>query len=478
MTAADLAGLVARYARRFHAVVGSGHHVASPLGAWLLLALCAPAASGAERSELVDVLGCEPEEAAALAAGLMEAPHPLVAAAAAVWNLAGMGDEQWLAGLPASVERGPIPSQDQADRWAREHTLGLIEKFPIEITNEIYLLLATALATKVSWDRPFELAPGSALGSATQWGRQLEHVLASPLGHPALVASTAQAGDVAVHVGQARDGLLVVSVIAAPDVPAGEVLAAGYGLATDLALGRSVPKRSLFDLPLGDGPLWSVHQEVSSAGAGESCMAFLPAWEAHSLHDLADRRLGFAAAAAALGKGDPWQANQAAMARYTRVGFEAAALTALAAGFGMPTPGLRRTAELRFCHPYAVIAVAADDSGRRGETESAWARRWNGVPVFSAWVAEPHEAGNADGEAEQLRRRRVTTTPTPPSSPASPRRGNKAAWRMTDFCGSCLTCWAMSPAVGCWTRGAATGTSPACSPRAAPGSRPSTWGRG
>jgi hypothetical protein len=203
------------------------------------------------------VLECEPEEAASIAAGLLEVPHPLVSAAAAAWNIGGMVDEQWLAGLPATVERGPIPSQDEADRWAREHTLGLIEKFPLQITNEVYLLLATALATKVSWDRPFEIAPGSALGSASPWGNQLEYVLASPrhMGYSPFVASTAQAGDVAVHVGWARDGLLVVSAIAAADVPADEVLAAGHGLATDLALGRAVPKRSLFGLPLGDGPL-------------------------------------------------------------------------------------------------------------------------------------------------------------------------------------------------------------------------------
>jgi hypothetical protein len=398
---ADLAGLVGRYARRFHAVIGSGHHVASPLGAWLLLALCAPAATGAQRGEFVEVLGCEPEEAAELTAGLLEVPHPLVAVAAAVWNMAEEGDERWLSKLPASVERGPIPSQDQADEWAREHTFGLIEKFPLEITDEIYLLLATALATKVSWDRPFGLASGSALGSASPWGQQLEHVLASPLGHQAFIASTAQAGDVAVHVGRARDGLLVVSVIAAPDVPAGEVLAAGYGLATDLALGRPAPQRSLFDLPLGDGPLWSVREEMSPAGAGESCKAFLPAWEARSEHDLKHRRLGFAAAAAALGRGDPWQARQAAMAKYTRVGFEAAAVTAIGILLSMPLPGLRRTAELRFCHPYAVIAVAADDSARRGSAASAWVSRWNGVPVFSAWVAKPCEAGNGDSEAEQ-----------------------------------------------------------------------------
>lgn len=98
-------------------------------------------------------------------------------------------------------------------------------------------------------------------------------------------------------------------------------------------------------------------------------MAFLPVWEAHSTHDLTDPRIGFAAAAAALGKGDPWQARQAAMARYIRVGFEAAAVTAMAFAFSGPTPGQRRTAELRFCHPYAVIAVAADASNGDGEAE-------------------------------------------------------------------------------------------------------------
>lgn len=92
-------------------------------------------------------------------------------------------------------------------------------------------------------------------------------MLASPLWHQALVATTAQAGDVAVHVGRARDGLLVVSVIAALEVPADEVLAVAHGLATDLALGRPVPQRSLFDLPLGDGPLWSVREEMSPVGA-------------------------------------------------------------------------------------------------------------------------------------------------------------------------------------------------------------------
>jgi hypothetical protein len=396
MQASELATLVARYARRFHDVAGSGHHVASPLGAWLLLALCGPAARGEERRALGEVLGCEPGEAAAVAAELLEAPHPVIGAAAAVWNTAGGGDPGWLAGLPASVERGPIPSQDAADRWAREHTFGLIERFPLMISDAIYLLLATALATKVSWDCPFELAPGSALGAASPWHERLGQVLMSPRhpGHKAFLASTAEAGEVGVHVGRARDGLIVASVIAAADVPAGEVLAAGYRLATDVALGRPVTTRSLFDLALGEGPIYSVSEEMSAQGPGEQCLAVLPAWEARSEHELSDERLGFAAAASALGRGDPWQARQAAMARYTRVGFEAAAVTAMAIMLSMPSPGIRRTGQLRFGHPYAVIAVTTNDSSDTSDSGREWPERWNGAPVFSAWVADPAEAGN------------------------------------------------------------------------------------
>ena len=82
LTATDIAAPLARYARRFHSAAGRRHHVASPLGAWLLLALCAPAASGAARDVLAGTLGCDVADAADLAAALLAAPHPLVPAAA------------------------------------------------------------------------------------------------------------------------------------------------------------------------------------------------------------------------------------------------------------------------------------------------------------------------------------------------------------------------------------------------------------
>jgi hypothetical protein len=266
--------------------------------------------------------------------------------------------------------------------------LGLIEKFPVALDPSLYLLAATVLAARVSWERPFDLAPASELGPSSPWAGTLGQVLRTPdgPGHQQFVAATQAAGDVAVQAAQARGGLQVISVAAAPAVPAADVLAAAYDLGPALVTGAPVARRSLFDLPLGEGPLWAITERTgpvkSASGREERCTAVLPAWSARSEQDLSDPSLGFAAAAAALAPGDPWQARQAAMARYSRVGFEAAAVTGLAIAMAArpSRPGVIRAAELRFGHPYAVVAVAAGDGP------------WHGLPVFSAWVAQPEDA--------------------------------------------------------------------------------------
>ena len=119
----------------------------------------------------------------------------------------------------------------------------------------------------------------------------------------------------------------------------------------------------------------------------------VPAWSAHSTHDLSDPRLGFAPVRHALDPVDPWQARQAAMARYTRTGFEAGAVTALAIALSAtrPSPGVRRTAELRFGHPFAAVAVATGGTGHGGSGRPAPPEPWHGLPVFSAWVAAPED---------------------------------------------------------------------------------------
>lgn len=391
-----VADCVAGYAARLHAVIGPNHHVASPLGAWLLLALAASASTGADRDTLTEVLGCDTGTAAQAAADLLANPHPLVASAAALWTRSGAeigpGFARWRAGLPPQVTVGDLPGQAGLDRWAREHTFGLIDRFPVQ-DDGLYLVLASALATKVSWKVPFELAPAGSLGGRSPWATRLRQVLRTPrqAGHVQYIAVTPDAGDVIVHAASAAGGLLVVSVAAAPDVPASTVLAVAQQIGIQQATGRTVPRRDLAELPLGEAPLWLLREVTATSDA---CIAVLPAWSATSNHDLAQPSLGFAAAKNAIvGTPDPWQARQSAMARYSRTGFEAAAATALAIALAAIVPGRRREAELRFAHPYAAVAVSTDPGAGPGGSA------WHGLPVFSAWVSEPEDATENGGAA-------------------------------------------------------------------------------
>ena len=386
----QVADCVSRYAARLHAAIGTGHEVASPLGAWLVLALAGPASTGADRLALTEALGCDVEEAAHAAADLLTDPHPLVASAAAVWTRSGASLPgsfvRWRDGLPAAVTTGDLPGKTGLDAWARDHTFGLIDRFPLS-GDDLYLVLATALATKVSWQVPFDLAPAASLGAGSPWTGQLERVLQTPArpgGHVQFIATSSQAGDVIVHIAAAAGGLQVVSVAAMPDVAAGQVLAAAYEIGSAHAAGLRIERRDLASLPLGESPLWLL-REV--AAAADSCGAVLPAWSARSRHDLTAPGLGFAAAKNALVQNDdPWQAGQVAMARYSRTGFEAAAITGFAVMSSARLPGRHRHAELRFGHPYAVVAVTTDTSGCSGP--------WHGLPVFSAWVSKPQDAAD------------------------------------------------------------------------------------
>jgi hypothetical protein len=203
-----------------------------------------------------------------------------------------------------------------------------------------------------------------------------------------------------MHAAESADGdLLVVSVLAAPDVPAGEVMAAAQLIARAIADDADVPSYSLFDLPLGGGHAWTITEQsarvIAADGKEERYGTVLPAWSARSEHDLGRPELGFGTAATVLAallppdpRGHAFEAKQVALARYTRTGFEAAAVTAIgmrAAGLPQYRNGLVRTAQLEFTRPFAVVAVAAN--GWHGERSP-----WDGLPVFSAWVTAPDEA--------------------------------------------------------------------------------------
>ena len=192
-------------------------------------------------------------------------------------------------------------------------------------------------------------------------------------------------------------------ISAGEDASPADVLAVAEEIVTAEARERgSAPRLSLFDLPLGDGPLWSIGESPvtnvkAPGGRVEQVVSVLPAWEAETTTDLAhDEALGFGDAARIIGSALElrrwrYEARQACVARYSAVGFEAAAVTGLAVAVSAGAPGVRRTATVRFAHPYAVVAAAFDDD--RVPERASLRTPWHGLPVFSAWVADPSEAG-------------------------------------------------------------------------------------
>ena len=373
--------LITRYAQRFGRLHAGGHSVSSPLGAWLLLALAAPLAKGSVRRDLENVLGVDVKRARRALDELLSDPPKVIRSALAVW-----GVPAWPGDLPAAVETGPVPTQAQADAWAADHTDGMIDRFPVDV-SEMTAVLASALATRIAWLRPYDVTEAAELRSP--WSTRVVEALSGADGHLTEVAGL---GTVAVHTAVGGDCLQVTSVMAREDAPAESVLAAAHDIAQGQAAGSTPGRRKLAELPLGDGPFWTITEDRRPGG--DRVRVVLPAWKASSDHDLtADPELGFGAVGRALAEGlataPDMQARQSAVARYNRWGFEAAAVTAVALRSAMMPTGLSRTATLRFGHPYAVVASIGKRPGQ--------ARRdpWTGVPVFAAWVAEPADVDSS-----------------------------------------------------------------------------------
>ncbi|MDP3893851.1 hypothetical protein [Nocardioides sp.] len=387
---------VASYAARLHGD-RDDHHVASPLGAWLLLALAAGSAGPGDprRPGLEAALAMTVDDAADQARRLLGAVHPDVHTAVGAWladAARSPAAEGWLAALPPVTATGPVPAQARLDEWTRQQSLGLVPAFPLEVSRATAVLLATVLASDIDWEWPFdELAPDRLGGP---WGEAGATCLGSAAPHDVGIVRTTE-GLVGVHVARSVDGLAVLSVIAEdPDSAPAAVREVAHDLALlDVAEWDRV---SLFDLPLGDSGAWTVTERVvaaTSPGDQEEARAVLPAWRADTTIDLmAEELLGIAAAADGVAGLLPPQlrpfeaeAVQVCTAAYTRTGFEAAAVSALGIRAAAYSPGRRqrvrrREATVRFGRPYAVVALTEG----HGDDDP-----WTRLPVFSGWVTSP-----------------------------------------------------------------------------------------
>ncbi|WP_022923536.1 hypothetical protein [Serinicoccus marinus] len=188
-------------------------------------------------------------------------------------------------------------------------------------------------------------------------------------------------------------GLAVVSVIADPQVPRGQVLAAAHEAAARMTTRRAPAALEV----TRDGHAWTVteHRETrpSFRDVIEEWTGWVPPWRLVSDHDLTTAP-GFGAAAAALEafvlpaeRPADCEVRQSAVAAYTATGFEAAAVTGMAvraAGMPQEQEVLVRRIHVRLDRPHAVVAVALHDGSP-----------WDRLPVFTAWVDPGEVAGSA-----------------------------------------------------------------------------------
>lgn len=403
---------LAAYGVRVHEALGDEGFACSPLGAYVLLAAAALAATGETRARLEQTLGCSAESATAWLSSLLDARHPAVSAAYALWHHEAMSSakyDDWERALPGAIERGPIPTEAAASRWVEERTGGQIDRFPGGLDPEALIVLVSTIATRCEWDWKFCRVNASELGDG-DWARRLRFALSQYGGPLRAFYSTRTAGVVAAQIANSRRGVKVVSVIAAPEISPPLVVAAAHDIAAlECGLASDAVSLSHFDMPLGEGHAWTMTEtRICCREPGtriEMSEILLPAWrfECCEWNLLEHPSLGFPDAADSLlalappdvARGGA-SARQATTAHFHRLGFAAAAATAVvpvgaAGGGGRPeTPyeGFYRKATVRFSRPFAAVAVACD-----GMDSPPGTSPWHGIPFLSAWVTDPTDEG-------------------------------------------------------------------------------------
>lgn len=367
-------GLTARWAgaARISEAAG-GHTVFSAAGVWPLLAFLADGAGGAARAELADAVGLPADRAACAARELLGAMGSMrgLDSALGLWTKRTLKlRERWEAGLPAEAH-GVLTGDAGADKralddWAVKRTGGLIEEMPVLLDENTEMVLASALALRTRWLRPFHEGPW--MPEAGPWsGRDLlglwrESALLDRVG----VADTPEG-----HVTELRvlsDNAIDVHLLLGEEgMTPGQVVTAGVDI-----LARRQPVVRGPRLPYGDvGPGLRVVRARSTTPEPPTLQARTVAYALTADHDLLDHHEVFGLTAARVRRlpghfpgvsGFPLNveaARQSATARFGATGFEAAALTAFgAAGAGIPELRWVTTrVKATFDRPFGFLAL-------------------------------------------------------------------------------------------------------------------------
>ncbi|MFG3341170.1 serpin family protein [Glycomyces sp. NPDC048151] len=375
--------------RRWFASRSSVPAVASGLGVWPLLAALATGAVGETRDELLTAAGIDDNQAAKIPAALLQAVRaaPAIKLALAVWAGARVTlDPEWAAVLPVdavgSLTGDPAADKADLDAWASRNTDGLIDRMPLDFSQPIDLVLASALSVRTTWNTPFldssrafQQGPWAGLGRCRTLTTTLNDDLLR-LGDDASVLTVPGDGGIDVLLGLGREDL-------APQGTMSTLIEA----ATDPAWGRSSTELAVGERAVG--------VEVTETRASRPQTG--PEIDVQTVRFKLDSDLDLSDDAEALGlriasdedrarfdrlAAEPVyvsQAKQSATAIFSATGFEAAAVTAMAmtraAAFAKPQHRHLR-ASISFDRPFAYLAR----------------HRPSGLILIAGWVDRPELA--------------------------------------------------------------------------------------
>ncbi|WP_199035135.1 serpin family protein [Glycomyces salinus] len=364
---------------------------ASALGVWPLLTALASGAIGRTRTELTDAAGVDDARTERLAGALLgaAASTPDIRLALAVWAGAFITlDPDWIDRLPAEAI-GALTGDAEADkrmvdRWAAEHTDGMIERMPIDLTEPVDLLLASALMVETTWgtsftdaDLDFRSGPWSELGPCRVL-RVTVHDDVLRVTDRASVLTVPGSGDIDVLLALGREDLSPQQVVSELVDAAGD-RDWGRSAAADLAVGERAPGVAVTEYRDGRP---QQRPEVQIQTVRFSVSSDLDLLEDASVFGLVSASQEHEAEFTRLAAQRTYvsQARQSCTAVFSATGFKAAAVTAIGmtptGAFVPATEYVHRRVSINFDRPFAYAAR----------------HRPSGLILVAGWVAEPELA--------------------------------------------------------------------------------------
>jgi Serpin (serine protease inhibitor) len=355
---------------------GLQNSVISGTGVWLLLVALMAAADDETGGELAAATGVARPEAIYSFSHTFDHVRqiPGVGAAVGMWANVDLR-EDFVSSISATIDRLPA-TREPLDKWARDNTSGLVDKFPGNITPDSRFVIASALAAQADWVQPFDQGIGRWHGQP-KWLRWL-YGSGTDLDLAAIVSNEFRS--ISRVVCKTVSGFDVHLVAGSLEETPEQVIS----LAVDAIVGDAETVTGS-GLRAGDKGGCLVVESVAALNKTPQLNVSVPVFEVDSVHDLlANKALfGLIAAQDSLRGHFPalssfplavQSATQVAMAGFSATGFKAAAVSGVAMMVGGgPPPKKATSVTVAFDRPFGFLVVD----------------RATGLVLFAGWIVQP-----------------------------------------------------------------------------------------